>query len=319
MKLFHRRAYWLYRAVGMKQRGAPPLFSATKVKPQVKLIVKLARKILVRQRAQKALNQFVSGKKSCRFRHLRRSEKRAHFQRWCRRQKHCPNCVYVFWHGRTCLYVGRTIRGHWHRPHQHFKRTWFRLVTRVDVYNVKSPSLVPAAECLAIDLFDPKHNTYSASNPKHSKKCPVCTSANKVKRELKRLFPLRRRRRRCRVPHSERALWLSKGWALKIFGLQPWLRDSRQHLRPDLIAIVERPGKVLPTLAFHLHMRRALARFRLPAGPDKGSVNFACFGARPLAHATAKNNFSGMSFSCSEITFSASAFTLLKASFWSAP
>jgi hypothetical protein len=69
-------------------------------------------------------------------------------------------------------------------------------VTRIDVYSLASPSVVPKAECLAIDLFEPSQNVYSSSKPKFSKKCPICSTEKKILAELKRLFPLRRKRKR---------------------------------------------------------------------------------------------------------------------------
>src|SRR5208282_5857695 len=100
-----------------------------------------------------------------------RTAKKRSFGKWYARQIQSQNCVYVFWSGRRCEYVGRTVRGRG-RPSSQFDKFWFGSVTRVDIYSVGGPSSVPKAECLAIHLFDPRQNVNSASRPKYARRCP---------------------------------------------------------------------------------------------------------------------------------------------------
>lgn len=107
----------------------------------------------------------------------RRAKKLA-FRQWYDREIQSRNCVYVFWSGKDCEYVGRTFRGK-ERPTSSFDKFWFNGVTRIDIYSVHSPSVVARAECLAIDVFDPRRNLNSSSRPKFSKRCPIVQRRDK--------------------------------------------------------------------------------------------------------------------------------------------
>jgi len=53
---------------------------------------------------------------------------------------------------------------------------------------------LPMAECLAIDLFRPTKNKVRSAQKKWASRCPVCSKEVRVRRQLKRLFPLKRKR-----------------------------------------------------------------------------------------------------------------------------
>lgn len=116
--------------------------------------------------------------------------KREHFRMWFEERIPARNCIYIFWSGKRCEYVGKTLHGKG-RPHNHFEKHWFSSVTRVDIHWIRQSSRVPRTECLAIDLYRPRRNKISASKPRYSKKCPVCSSALEIEQELKRIFRLR--------------------------------------------------------------------------------------------------------------------------------
>lgn len=191
--LFDRRTSWLHASVGKKRPGPPPAFSKKKVMPVLQHAGWVARRILVRKRAKEAFTDAFVCKHQWHVRrdgiNTRRMRKKA-FRVWFDEKIHGHNCVYIFWSKKTCEYVGRTIRGKG-RPSSAFDKWWFGRVTRIDVYCVSSPSVVPKVECLAIDLFDPRQNVNSSSHPKYAKKCPVCRSEKEIRRELRRLFPLK--------------------------------------------------------------------------------------------------------------------------------
>ena len=104
------------------------------------------------------------------------------------------NCIYIFWAGKRCMYVGRTVRGRG-RPQQHFEKGWFARVTRIDIYATGSPSEIPRLECIAIHNFDPIKNKRKASKAKWTKKCTICKGLKTIERELQQIFGQRRRRR----------------------------------------------------------------------------------------------------------------------------
>jgi len=172
-----------------------PGFSKKKVKPLVTKTVELARAILVNDQARDDFGTVVASKRQWHVRGFGRSAKKRGFKEWYAKRIQSHNCVYVFWSGRRCEYVGRTIRGRG-RPSSQFDKFWFTGVTRLDIYSVVGPGSVPKAECLAIHLFDPRRNVNSASKPKYARRCPICHSEKRIKKELARIFPLRRKRRK---------------------------------------------------------------------------------------------------------------------------
>jgi len=62
--------------------------------------------------------------------------------------------------------------------------------------------------------------------------------------------------------------------------------DPRQHLRSDVVAIMEREHKIGPAFAGQRSMRPGLA-LELPPDAEQGGENTTCLSRRPLAHAAA--------------------------------
>lgn len=197
-KLFKRRIAWLGNAIGKKRPGPAPAFTKSKVKPILERLGATARQILLKERGKREFEASYISKRQWQVT-LNKGrgwrKKKAAFRDWYDRRIDSENCVYVFWSARRCKYVGRTLRGKG-RPSSSFDKVWFPSVTRIDVYSVRSPAVVPRSECLAIDVFDPSENIYSSSRPKFSRKCPVCSAEKEIRRELKRVFPFRKKSRR---------------------------------------------------------------------------------------------------------------------------
>jgi hypothetical protein len=196
--LFDLRIAWLRNAIGKKRPGPVPAFTKNKVNPVLDRLGTTARQILLRQRGRQEFEASYVSKRQwqvTRKKGWNYHAKKAAFRSWYDREIRSDNCVYVFWSGRKCRYVGRTLNGKG-RPSSAFDQRKFSTVTRIDIYSVKSPTAVPRAECLAIDVFDPHNNVYSSSRPKYSRKCPLCSAEKEIRRELKRIFPFRKKRRR---------------------------------------------------------------------------------------------------------------------------
>ena len=196
-KLFRRRTAWLHSAVGKKSPGRAPAFTKKRVKPALEKLAKIARESLINRRARPEFDAVTVAKRQW---HLKNKgwgvrAKRDSFKRWYERNIQSHNCVYVLWSHRRCEYVGRTLRGKG-RPSSSFEKYWFRSVTRIDIYSVRTPTVVAKAECLAIHIFEPRRNEISSSRPKFSKRCPICVADRDLKRELSAIFPLRRRKKR---------------------------------------------------------------------------------------------------------------------------
>ena len=121
-------------------------------------------------------------------------DRKRNFKIWYGDNIRDNNCIYIFWAGKRCMYVGRTVRGRG-RPQQHFEKGWFARVTRIDIYATGSPSEIPRLECIAIHNFDPIKNKRKASKAKWTKKCTICKGLKTIERELQQIFGQRRRRR----------------------------------------------------------------------------------------------------------------------------
>jgi hypothetical protein len=192
-KLFQRRTSWLKQALGKNKPGRPRIFNKKKVGPKLYELGELAAEILVRRRARKEFNRSMDGKRQW---HVKRGKgsgvdnKRKKFKRWYDKYIGNRNCVYVFWSGKTCVYVGRTSRGKG-RPAGWFDRVWFQPVSRIDIYSVLRRSEVPKVECLAIHLFDPTENKNWPSIGSYTKKCPICRATKEIDHELKSIFRIR--------------------------------------------------------------------------------------------------------------------------------
>lgn len=192
-KLMRRRTAWLRSAIGRKLPGRAQSFTKAIVQPEIRRLTQIARKILTDQRARNEFSKGVHGRKRqwrVKGKGHGITSKQQNFRRWYAQNIRNLNCVYVFWAGYRCKYVGRTLKGKG-RPAGHFVKYWFRSVTRVDVYPVWKPTMVPMLECLAMDMFDPSENKNSSAKRKYAKKCPVCSTEKQIKNELKRIFRLR--------------------------------------------------------------------------------------------------------------------------------
>ena len=191
--LFYRRTGWLRKAIGSRHPGRPHKITGKKFEPKLEELGEIAATIISRRRARKEFRKVVSVKRQW---HVKRGKgwgryaKKESFSRWYERHVGGENCVYVFWSGKTCEYVGRTIRGKG-RPVGWFTVFWFHRVTRIDIYTIERRSEVGRAECLAIHLFDPKQNQNRPSMHKYTKKCPICKTTKKIDAELKSIFRLR--------------------------------------------------------------------------------------------------------------------------------
>ncbi len=192
-KLFADRTHWLRMSVSKAKPGKPPVFHKRKVEKSIELLQMLAVEILKNSVALKELNnkkehpkkQWHTANKG-----WGRDAKKQSFDLWFERYINYPNYIYVFWAGKKCKYVGRTVNGNG-RPQSHFAKYWFSGVTRIDIYSTSKRSDVPKLECLAIHKFNPSENRNNASLPRWAKTCPICDTTNFIRKEIKYIFNLK--------------------------------------------------------------------------------------------------------------------------------
>lgn len=189
-RLFRRRASWLRNALGKPIPGAPPSFGRREREKAIDQLQGLASDSLARKLAKKEFLRSVDKKKSWHVKGWGRDEKRQLFNGWY--EEHIPyrRCIYIFWKGNKCVYVGKT-KGGAGRPSAHFEKHWFSGATRIDIYALRGKKSLPALECLAIHRFQPRENKNKAQTAKWTKKCPLCKVHRDIKSELRSIFSLR--------------------------------------------------------------------------------------------------------------------------------
>jgi hypothetical protein len=193
--LFHQYTEKLRREAGKKSKGPEPKIDRRHLERGIERLVKIARDTELHRHGRSALDEAVGEKRQW---HPKRGKgwgvdaKRRKFRKWYDDNISGQNCIYIFWARRKCLYVGRTGAGG-RRPEVHFEKFWFPAVTRIDSYIVSGKRKLPMAECLAIDHFRPTKNKVRSAQKKWASRCPVCTKEVRVRRQLKQLFPLKRK------------------------------------------------------------------------------------------------------------------------------
>ena len=191
--LFERRTSWLRKVVDKGIKTKPQVFNRQRRRGGIVRLKSLATECLSGAMSNREFAATIDKKKQWRCtRHKGwlREQKRKHFDRWFQKNIPFENCIYIFWKGPKCEYVGRTMKGKG-RPQDHFVKYWFNGTTRIDIFSTSQASQVPKLECLAIHRFHPRQNGKKASIPKWAKKCPVCEVHKLIELELKDIFALK--------------------------------------------------------------------------------------------------------------------------------
>jgi hypothetical protein len=192
-KLFKLRTHWLRGILGARSPGKPPIFNRAKRKRSIEKLQKLATQSLGYKLARVEFDRIIDKKLQWhpkRGKGWGRDEKKRKFKDWFESKIPYSNCIYIFWAGDKCVYVGRSIRGKG-RAASHFVKHWFGYVTRIDVYSTSRASEIPKLECLAIHRFEPRENQNHSARVKWTKKCPVCEIHKDIKEELRSIFNFR--------------------------------------------------------------------------------------------------------------------------------
>lgn len=192
--LYVRRTHWLRGVLTKRGRsGAPPRFAKRHVVRARKHLQQIASDALARKLARREFERGVLGRKSWHITSRKghgRDAKKRHFKTWFQEHIEYRNCIYAFWDGRRCLYVGKTETGAG-RIASHFVKFWFGKATRVDVYATRGRRVLPALECTAIHRFLPSYNKSKAESKKWTRKCPLCKVHKGIETELKDIFQFR--------------------------------------------------------------------------------------------------------------------------------
>jgi hypothetical protein len=190
-RLYEKRTGWLRTVLTKANPGPVPRLNKNQRERAIKHLQGIASDALARRMAKKEFERSVAERKTWKTTGWGTAKKLKLFRAWARnRIDRKAGKVYVFWHNRKCLYVGRT-RGRGSRPSQHFKKEWFRDTTRIVVYMAPHKRDIPRLECLAFHRFLPAKNKVKIAKEKWTPKCPLCRLHRRIKTEMRTLFRFR--------------------------------------------------------------------------------------------------------------------------------
>jgi hypothetical protein len=190
-RLFQVRTHLLLSAIGKVRPGKPPTINKQRLISSIEKLQDLASKYRVEKNRREEFDKQLDKRRW----HPKKGkgwgvkEKKHSFDRWFTKIRF-PYCIYIFWAGRKCIYVGRTVRGKG-RITSHFEKIWFPSITRIDVYYTSKRSEIPKLECFAVHLFGPSKNENRPADKKWTKKCQVCEVRALIRSELKKIFKLK--------------------------------------------------------------------------------------------------------------------------------
>ena len=190
--LFERRTHRLHTYMWPISGSAPQLKRKT-VNSGIKRLQTIAEDDFLRSKHAK---QLLNGFDYKRQWHAKMGKgfglpaKKRSFKTWYESKITTKNCVYAFWRGKRCLYVGRTINGKG-RPTAHFEKHWFAQATRLDVYGFDGRRDVPRFECLLTHKRTPMRSKMKPSQKKYYSRCPICEGKKFIQDEVRWIFRLR--------------------------------------------------------------------------------------------------------------------------------
>ena len=192
-ELFEYRTHWLKSLIRKRSPGASPQFNRKRVDKTIKKLQHLGTQSLQTSKLILPLSSFYDVKKQWHPRrgkgHGVRAKEKA-FKKWYESQVTYQNCVYAFWSGRNCLYIGRTMNGKG-RPSAHFSKHWFSKATRIDIFGSSVKRQVPAFECRMTHKFEPSYSRIRPGHRKGYSRCEICEVRRNIRDEVKYIFALK--------------------------------------------------------------------------------------------------------------------------------
>jgi hypothetical protein len=192
IKLFKARTHGL-RAEVWPSKGAAPKLTQTKIRSSIDRLQNIAEGALLRT---KHTQEILRGADHKRQWHPKKGKghgvdaKKWAFKRWYEENIETRNCIYVFWRGNDCLYVGRTLNGKG-RPSSHFEKRWFGKTTRIDIFGFERKRDVPRFECMFTHKHRPSYSKITPAKKKYYTHCPVCAVRRQIHDEIKTVFRLK--------------------------------------------------------------------------------------------------------------------------------
>jgi|SRR5208282_332164 len=192
LKLFRTRTHELRSRI-WPTSGLAPTLTRKRVRGSIEALRNIAEVDYLRSKnARKILSDYDHKRQwhSKKGKGFGISAKKRSFKNWYGKRITTKNCVYAFWNGSRCLYVGRTLRGKG-RPTSHFEKHWFGKATRVDVYGFKGRKDVPRFECMLTHKRKPSYSRMRPSSKRYYTPCPICEGRKFIGNEVRWMFRLR--------------------------------------------------------------------------------------------------------------------------------
>jgi hypothetical protein len=190
-RLYEKRTGWLRTVLTKANPGPVPTLNKKQRERAIKRLQGIASDALARRMAKKQFERSVARQKIWLTKGRGTEQKLLRFRAWAKNKiDQESGKVYVFWHKKKCLYVGRTI-GRGSRPSNHFRKRWFKGTTRIVVYMAPHKRDIPRLECLAVHRFLPSRNKVKAAKERWTPKCPLCALHRKIKTEMRAIFRFR--------------------------------------------------------------------------------------------------------------------------------
>jgi ribosomal protein L33 len=176
------------RRIVIPTRGAPKKMNK-RVRDGLRArLLDSASEILVREKAWKEFQELATHRQ---LRHIAGYGIRGRFDNlysWARKSLR-GHVIYSFWKGKSCLYVGK---GKSYKRLIAYKNSHYLMVAdSLEAWQVRSPSKLASAECLAVHFFRPRLNENKPAKVKWGKKCPVCRRHDELKEDLDSLLRLK--------------------------------------------------------------------------------------------------------------------------------
>ncbi|MGD1211781.1 MAG: hypothetical protein ABR973_10545 [Candidatus Acidiferrales bacterium] len=173
-----RRTDQLRRLVVSPDQGAPKKYTRAVRDRLKKRVLLAASAVLVNEHAENELAKTVLRRRLRFFKGHGLTDRFDRLYRWAERKLDGP-IVYAFWRRKKCLYVGK---GKSYRRLKHYdKSVYLWHANALEVWQIKTQSRLPRAECLAIHLFKPRDNKQKkAAKVKWGKACPICKRHDKI-------------------------------------------------------------------------------------------------------------------------------------------
>jgi hypothetical protein len=192
-RLYQIRTEKLRHIIGDPKIGKAKAFTRNLRNAGIKRLKEIASKACISRCYRKEIQERVEKKKSW---HITRGKgfnldaKQASFKEWYSNTFYNHRiCIYIFWSGNKCLYVGKTEKAPG-RIISHIYNKKFGRPTRIDVYQTYGKSDLPILECLAMHRYGPKINKMKAAKKRYTAKCPICIHTRNISRELHEIFVL---------------------------------------------------------------------------------------------------------------------------------